>query len=151
MSESSSTNTIKRTKVFLLLFLQKKKSLLAFPFLLFLTTAAQAQPLPGQFGSPGHFTESTGAAVYQGVCAGCHMANGQGARGAGAYPALAGDPRLAVPAYAIGVVLRGRGAMPGFARVLDNRQIADVVTWLRQNLGNAYPGGPSPDDVQALR
>src|SRR5580700_8800332 len=34
--------------------------------------------------------------IYRTVCQSCHMAAAQGAVGAGAYPALANDPKLAV-------------------------------------------------------
>ncbi|HWW31594.1 MAG TPA: hypothetical protein VNY80_16375, partial [Steroidobacteraceae bacterium] len=35
-----------------------------------------------------------GADTYAHICQGCHMAEGQGAVGAGHYPKLAGDPAL---------------------------------------------------------
>ncbi len=40
--------------------------------------------LAQSFGSPFHFTEQGGAAIYAGICAGCHMPDGRGAVGAGA-------------------------------------------------------------------
>lgn len=93
----------------------------------------------GAFGSPFRFTEGGGAAIYAHVCAGCHMANGGGAAGAGAYPSLVADPNLAAAAYPVGVVLHGKRAMPAFARLLTNRQIAEVVGYIRTHFGNAYP------------
>jgi mono/diheme cytochrome c family protein len=116
-----------------------------------IATAAQAQTPEGLFGNPSHFTEPTGEAVYRGICAGCHMPAGQGAIGAAAYPALAQNPRLAVSAYPILRVLRGKGAMPGFAGTLSNQQIADIVAFIRQNFGNADPGPVTPEQVQSLR
>eukprot|EP01037_Dinobryon_pediforme_P011989 gene11989-12078_t len=79
------------------------------------------------------------------------MPRGQGASGAGAYPALANDPRLAAPAYPITLVLRGNKAMPGFGRYLTDRQVADVVDYIRHNLGNDHPGNVSAEDVHTLR
>lgn len=39
--------------------------------------------LPGQ-----HFEQREGEHLFKAICQGCHMAQGQGAHGAGAYPAL---------------------------------------------------------------
>ncbi len=119
--------------------------------LLVLSSAARAQSADGAFGSPMHFTETSGEAVYQGVCAGCHMPNGRGASGAGAYPSLADDPRLASPDYPIALVLKGRGAMPPFARLLSDEQVAGVVDYIRKNFGNDFPRAPTADDVRAAR
>jgi mono/diheme cytochrome c family protein len=105
----------------------------------------------GVFGSPFRFTEATGASIYQSVCAGCHMADGRGAVGAGAYPALAHDPRLAVAAYPIALVLQGQRAMPPFARYLSDQQVADVVGFIRRNFGNEYAEPISAQDVAAAR
>ena len=40
----------------------------------------------------GGFALEGGEAIYKGICQGCHMADARGASGAGAYPALAGNP-----------------------------------------------------------
>ena len=50
------------------------------------------------------FAMQGGEAVYRGVCQGCHMADAKGASGAGTYPALAGNPRLAEAGYVRPVV-----------------------------------------------
>jgi mono/diheme cytochrome c family protein len=102
-------------------------------FVILGSSAAHAQQGDGVFGSASHFTEPTGAAIYRSVCAGCHMADGQGAAGAGTYPALAGNQRLAAIGYPITVVLNGRHGMPGFGRLLSDQQIADVVDYIRRN------------------
>lgn len=115
-----------------------------------LAAHGEEPPPAGLFGSPGHFTEPTGADVYRGVCAGCHMANGQGAVGAGAYPSLVGDPRLAVATYPIAVVLRGQGGMPGFARTLSDAQVAEVVGFIRKRFGDGG-AAPSAAEVAAAR
>ena len=119
--------------------------------LLLLAGSARAQAPAPSFGSPSHFTEVGGAAIYGAVCAGCHMPDGRGAAGAGAYPALAADARLANAAYPIALVLNGHGAMPAFGRSLSDAQIASVVDFIRRNLGNAYPDAPSEADVAAAR
>jgi mono/diheme cytochrome c family protein len=118
---------------------------------LLLAAPAWADAPGPTFGAPFHFTESGGEAVYAGVCAGCHMPNGRGAAGAGAYPSLAGDAHLASAAYPITLVLRGRAAMPPFGRTLTDQQVAEVVGYIRRNFGNDYVPPPSADDVKALR
>jgi mono/diheme cytochrome c family protein len=114
--------------------------------LLLAAGTAQAQ---GVFGSPSHFTEQGGAAIYQYVCAACHMADGQGA--AGAYPSLRQDAALADAAATVALVLHGRRAMPGFARTLDDLQIADVVDYVCTHFGNDLAGATTPETVGKIR
>ena len=109
--------------------------------------AAMAQT----FGSRTHFTEQGGAAIYAAVCAACHMPNGLGASGAGSYPSLAHNPALAAAAYPVAVVLLGQRAMPGFARMLSDQQIADVISYVRTHFGNAYPDGVTAAEVASAR
>ena len=118
--------------------------------LLLLAGPAAAQEGPS-FGAPYAFTEQGGAALYRWVCAGCHMPDGRGAAGAGAYPSLVGDARLAAPGYPLAVVLRGQKGMPGFGWMLTDAQVADVVGYVRTNFGNAYPDGPTAAEVKAAR
>ncbi len=115
--------------------------------LLMAAPAARAQ----SFGSPSRFTEQSGEAIYNSVCAGCHMADARGAVGAGAYPSLRQDERLVVAGYPIAVLLHGQRAMPSFARTLSDRQIADVVDYLRTHFGNDYRDVPTEADVKAAR
>jgi mono/diheme cytochrome c family protein len=42
-----------------------------------------------------------GEVIYRTVCQGCHTAAAQGAVGAGTYPALANDPKLAAAGYPV--------------------------------------------------
>src|SRR6187399_2263518 len=60
---------------------------------------ATAQETPDFRGPP--FAMQGGEAVYRGVCQGCHMADAKGASGAGSYPALAGNSRLASAGYVL--------------------------------------------------
>lgn len=79
--------------------------------------------------------EPDGAQIYFSNCAGCHGREGQGA--AGAYPALRGSalvngpygPMLMPPMY-------GRGAMPGFTQLLNDEEMAAVLTYIRTAWGN---------------
>src|SRR5690606_40103489 len=52
------------------------------------------------------FTQKTGQEIYDQVCISCHMAGGKGAEGAGKYPALANNPKLAAAGYPIFMVMR---------------------------------------------
>ena len=97
------------------------------------------------------FTEQGGEALYKGICQGCHMPNAQGATGAGAYPALAKNPKLEVAGYPISVVVNGQKAMPSFGSMLSDQQIADVINYVRTHFGNNYKDAVKPADVKAAR
>jgi mono/diheme cytochrome c family protein len=83
-------------------------------------------------------TPVEGKQIYTHICQACHMANAMGGTGAATIPALANNPRLAVAAYPISMVVHGRGAMPGFTDLLKPAQIADVVSYVRAHFGNTY-------------
>ena len=95
---------------------------------LFSTDAALADD------GPGLFAEN---------CAACHQAKGQGVPGA--FPPLAGNKFVqGDPKGLAYVVTHGRGGMPNFAEDLDDRQIADILTYVRSSWGNAAPAmGPA--------
>jgi mono/diheme cytochrome c family protein len=121
-------------------------------FTLLLATGVARADQPGPtFGNPYAFTEQSGEAIYRSVCAGCHMADGKGAVGAGTYPPLAADERLAEAAYPIHHVLNGRKAMPPFGRTLTDAQVAAVVTYVRTHFGNRFAGAVTAADVAAER
>ena len=106
-----------------------------------LVTAARAEEpaAKGSFLSPGRqFAEQGGAAIYANVCAACHQPDGKGASGAGAYPALAGDERLASADYVLRVLLEGSNAMPPLGRLMSDDQAADVINYIRTHFGNNY-------------
>jgi len=88
-----------------------------------------------------------GEQLYRQQCAACHGARGEGL---GPYPALAGNRALTLeePVNAIRVVLNGGFApatagnprpygMPPFSHVLDDAQVATLVSYLRASWGNA--------------
>jgi mono/diheme cytochrome c family protein len=93
------------------------------------------------FRGAGNIPHQGGEAVYNSVCAGCHMPQGEGAEGAGAYPALADNELLDAPSYPITLVIYGQGAMPPFGNLLDDQQIADVVNHIRSHFGNDFVAG----------
>jgi mono/diheme cytochrome c family protein len=99
----------------------------------------------------GHFTQTSGEAVFTNICQGCHMANAQGAVGAGRYPALAGNPKLVEPGYPVRMVMGGNKAMPAFGRDLDDVQIANVVNYIRTHFGNHYTDTVTPAFVATAR
>jgi mono/diheme cytochrome c family protein len=105
----------------------------------FATGRLRADNATTSMGGPTTFKQQDGAALFQAICQGCHMPNAQGAIGAGAYPALAHDERLAAAAYPVITVLKGRKAMPPLASYLSDAQVAAVVNYVRTHFGNAYP------------
>jgi mono/diheme cytochrome c family protein len=108
-----------------------------------------AQETPDFRGAP--FAMQGGEAVYRGVCQGCHMADAKGATGAGSYPALANNSRLASAGYVLSMVMNGHKGMPPFRGHFTNLQLADVVNYVRTHFGNRYKDQVKPADVQSLR
>ncbi|SDR18046.1 Cytochrome C oxidase, cbb3-type, subunit III [Rhizobiales bacterium GAS191] len=97
------------------------------------------------------FPEQSGEELYKGICQGCHMPDAKGAKGAGAYPALAGDTKLEAGGYPVTVVVRGQKAMPSFGYSLSDDQVAAVVNYVRSHFGNAYKDEVTAADVKAAR
>ncbi len=97
------------------------------------------------------FTQTSGEDLYMNVCAACHMPDGQGAQGAGFYPSLAGNPKLAAGAYPAYVVLKGMNGMPAVGEMMDDAQVAEVVNYVRTHFGNDFDTPMQPADVAALR
>lgn len=123
--------------------------------------AASARADDAAFSSTAGLAAADGAQIYSHICQGCHMSEGQGAVGAGHYPQLAGDPRLASWQYLAVTVLDGRNGMPPFGLPpdqtweirtahLSDAQIADVVNYVRSHFGNTYTDKATADQVQAL-
>lgn len=115
-----------------------------------LTTGAMAQTDP-VFSTGSKFQQTSGEALYRSACLGCHMAQGQGATGGGAFPALAANARLASAEYPIYVVLHGQKGMPPFGNALSDDQVAALVTYLRSNFGNKFEGVVTAESVKKLR
>lgn len=102
--------------------------------------------------SPGYrFTETSGEALYNATCAGCHMPDGKGAQGAGHYPALADNPAVESAPYVIVNVLHGRKGMPSFGDEMNDDQVAAVVNYTRTHFGNRFAGDVTPSQVRSLR
>jgi len=86
--------------------------------LLGLAMSANTQAVVPSAFSPGpQFAEKSGEELFTMVCQSCHMPDGKGAAGAGAYPPLADNKNLVTSGYPIATVLNGQRAMPrGFHR-----------------------------------
>lgn len=99
----------------------------------------------------GRYGQHTGESLYEGICQGCHMPDAKGASGAGAYPALANNGRLAAAIYPVTVVVNGQRAMPNFGGDLSDDQIAAVLNYVRTHFGNHYRDVITPAVVAAAR
>ena len=102
--------------------------------------------------SPGfRFTEATGEELFVSACQGCHMPDGKGAVGAGAYPSLVQDRNLESGGYPVYVVVRGQRAMPPVGAMMSDAQVAAVVNYVRTHFGNQDRDDVSADDVKRIR
>jgi len=115
----------------------------------------KASPAPAQVSG----RERPGAGIYASACARCHGLDGKGTEKA---PALAGNPAVvsADGTSVMRIVLKGGrtaevtgGAapqfMPGF-EPLNDREIAEVATYVRQDFGADAPAA-TPGTVAQLR
>lgn len=104
---------------------------------------------------------AVGHGIYVAHCLACHQVNGKGI--GDTFPPLAGNASIAAQPgiNAIRMVLLGGtqpktagnprpSAMPSFAEVLNDREVAAVVTYIRRAWGNDAPA-VSPNDVKHLR
>jgi mono/diheme cytochrome c family protein len=104
---------------------------------------------------------TVGGKIYADECAGCHGGDGKGTPGL--FPALAASPavRQDDPTSLLRVVLRGTRsigtdqaptapAMPSFGWILNDAQVADLLTYVRNAWGNAA-SPVSADDVSKAR
>ena len=147
-----------------------ERALTAILFSCVLGTAWTDEP-PGMTHSAAGAGE-TGAEIYVHICQGCHMAQGQGAAGAGHYPSLAHSDDLAGrlgQVVAATVVLNGRNGMPAFGHsqrgakptngiseraaasmLLSDTQIAEIINYIRSHFGNHYQERLTMAEVAAL-
>jgi nicotinate dehydrogenase subunit B len=97
---------------------------------------------------------TVGARLYQGACAVCHEVGGAPLFGSKPSLALNSNLHSAVPDNLIQVILHGipapassdLGYMPGFKDSFNDRQIAELVSWLRRQFA---PDKPPWSDVNA--
>jgi mono/diheme cytochrome c family protein/enamine deaminase RidA (YjgF/YER057c/UK114 family) len=124
---------------------------LAAGLLVMSTSPVVAQSSDSSLANPPGFMQRDGEAIYRASCQACHMPAGQGAVGAGAYPALAENSKLQVGRYPVYIVVNGAKAMPPFGKLLDDGQVAAVVNYVRTHFGNGYRDSVSAADVKAAR
>ena len=95
--------------------------------------------------------QTEGKALYDAICAGCHMPDGKGAVGAGHYPPLANSAFVESKEGVAQWIIQGHKAMPPLGGVMDDEQIAAIVNYLRSNLGNSYDETISAAEVAEIR
>jgi mono/diheme cytochrome c family protein len=102
-----------------------------------------------------------GRQIFEQICQGCHMQHGEGAAGAGHYPALANNRNLASRQYMALTILAGRRNMPAFGArhaigfggppaTLSEDQIAAVTNYVRTHFGNRYTDSVTAAEVATL-
>ncbi len=101
-----------------------------------------------------------GKEVYETYCMSCHMPEGQGTE---IFPPVAKTDYLKKPAKTlINIVLLGQSgeitvnkkkydALMPPQPYLSDEQIADVLNYVRNKMGNKVPGAITPEQVKALR
>jgi cytochrome c oxidase subunit 2 len=93
--------------------------------------------------------KARGEKVYTANCAVCHQPTG---KGAGQFPALDGSKVVNGPiAQHVSIVLKGKGAMPTWGTVLNDTEIASVITYERNAWGNHTGDILQPMQVAAAR
>ncbi len=109
---------------------------------------AAEEPAEAEAEAPGIPAEVMvqGAAIYSTHCASCHGAEGEG----GVGPTLIDSSLLASSDRAIRLVINGGHIMPPFGSLLDDEQIANVLTYARNTWGNEF-GPVTADEVAAQR
>jgi mono/diheme cytochrome c family protein len=111
-------------------------------------TATGDQPT---FSAGPKFQQTTGEAIYQSLCQGCHMPQGEGAKGAGTYPSLARNNKLEAGGYAVYLVVNGQRGMPPFGEMMTDAQVAEVVNYVRTHFGNNFTDAVTATDVKQVR
>jgi mono/diheme cytochrome c family protein len=108
------------------------------------TAAAQDRPEP-KTEQPGK--ESPGRTVFmQARCYACHGEYGNG----GVGPRFRENRFLGMGEYVVGQILLGRSVMPAYDDALNDNQIADVATYIRNSWGNQF-GPVKPAEVGKVR
>ena len=90
-----------------------------------------------------------GERVYQSNCAVCHQTDG---RGQGSFLPLDGSKIVTQDRQAhIDIVLHGKKAMPAWAKVLSDTEIAAVITYERNAWSNKTNEMVTPAEIKAVR
>jgi mono/diheme cytochrome c family protein len=126
------------------------------------TISSASAPGAGVAPSAGGATDANGAKVFAANCASCHGAQGQGTPGA--FPPLANNPIVTGdPNKVVGIVTGGlhgqisvagmsyNGQMPAWKGQLSNKDIADVITYIRGSLGSNHASPVTPAQVAGYK
>jgi cytochrome c oxidase subunit 2 len=90
-----------------------------------------------------------GAEIYSKNCATCHMENGAGIPGA--FPALTKSIVVNGDILAQAkLIINGKNAMPAFGKQLKSHELAQVISYTRNALGNAKGDEIQPKAIQTL-
>ena len=102
---------------------------------------------------------ANGKSVYEKNCAVCHQVTGAGLPPA--FPALTGSKIATSPIFGadgkymkdshLDRVLNGKGVMPAWKTTLNDVEIASVITYERNALGNSVGDMVQPSQVKAAR
>jgi cytochrome c oxidase subunit 2 len=102
---------------------------------------------------------ASGKGVYEKNCAVCHQVTGAGVPGA--FPALTGSKIATSPIFGadgkylkdshLDRVLNGKNVMPSWKALLNDTEIASVITYERNGLGNSVGDVLQPSQVKAAR
>lgn len=112
---------------------------------------AEAAPVAGKTWTKEELL-GQGESVYQASCVSCHGANGEGIQGV--FPAITGSKVATGDVAAhIDIIMNGKPgtAMMPFVSQLSDEDIASVVTYQRNALGNNVGDVVLPADIKALR
>ncbi|MBV9055303.1 MAG: cytochrome b N-terminal domain-containing protein [Candidatus Eremiobacteraeota bacterium] len=127
-------------------------------------SAANAGTMQSNTGSSGAApaANSNGAKVFASNCATCHGAQGAGVPGS--FPPLANNPMVTGdPNKVIGIVLSGlhgaisvngqtyNGQMPPWKGTLSNKDVADVITYIRASLGSNHASAVTEAQVKGYK
>jgi ubiquinol-cytochrome c reductase cytochrome b subunit len=128
-------------------------------------SAAEAATISGGGSEGGAATSPTnanGTKVFAANCASCHGAQGTGVPGT--FPPLANNPVVTGdPKAVIGIVLGGlrtpitvggqsyNGQMPAWKGNLSNKDISDVITYIRSSLGNNHASAVTESQVAGYK
>jgi ubiquinol-cytochrome c reductase cytochrome b subunit len=128
-------------------------------------SAAEAATISGGGSEGGAATTPTnanGAKVFGANCASCHGAQGTGVPGT--FPPLANNPVVTGdPKAVIGIVLGGlhtpitvggqsyNGQMPAWKGNLSNKDISDVISYIRSSLGNNHASAVTEAQVAGYK
>ncbi|MBV8499005.1 MAG: cytochrome b N-terminal domain-containing protein [Candidatus Eremiobacteraeota bacterium] len=107
-------------------------------------------------------TNGNGVKVFASNCSSCHGAQGQGLPGT--FPPLANNPVVTGdPNKVIGIVVSGlhgsisvngqtyNGQMPAWKGTLSNKDISDVITYIRGSLGNNHASAVTEAQVAGYK